>query len=119
MDDFKGTQQVGGSRQPLFAFSLNSMGPRRRWRNALERAQFRAELRQLREPVPGNDIGAALTEALHAAIERKLRREVRHQNDFVNFSLTAHCFTHAYQSINFTVGEFLERSVRLNELLQE
>ena len=24
MDDFKGTQQVGGSRQPLFAFSLNS-----------------------------------------------------------------------------------------------
>ena len=24
MDDFEGTQQVGGSRQPLFAFSLNS-----------------------------------------------------------------------------------------------
>ena len=63
MDDFKETQQVAGSRQPLFAFSLNSMGPRRRWRNALERAQFRAELRQLRERVPGNDIGAALTEA--------------------------------------------------------
>ena len=113
------SQQVGGSRQPLFAFSLNSIGPRRRRRNVVERAQFRAELRQLREPVPGDDIGAALSEALHAAIERELRREVRHQNDFVNFSLTAHGFTHAYQSINFTVGEFLERSVRLNELLQE
>ena len=119
MDDFEGTQQVGGSRQPLFAFSLNSIGPRRRWRNVVERAQFRAELRQLRDPVPGDHIGAALTEALHAAIERELRREVRHHNDFVNFSLTAHGFTHAYQSINFTVGEFLERSVHLNELLQE
>ena len=119
MDDFEGTQQGGGSRQPLFAFTLASIGPRRRWRNVVERAQYRAALRQLREPVPGDDIGAALTEALHATIERELRREVRHQNDFVNFSLTAHGFTHAYQSINFMVGEFREQSVHLNELLQE
>ena len=119
MDDFEGTQQGGGSRQPLFAFTLASIGPRRRWKNVVERAQFRAELHQLREPAVGDDIGGALTDALRAAIERELRREVRHPNDFVNFSITAHGFTHAYQSINFQVGEFLARSVRLNELLQQ
>ena len=119
MDDFEGTQKGGGSRQPLFAFTLASIGPRRRWKNVVERTQFRADLRQLREPVTGDDIGLALTEALHTAIGRELRREVRHPNDFVNFSITAHGFTHAYQSINFQVGEFLARSVRLNELLQQ
>ena len=111
LDDFEGTQKGGGSRQPLFAFTLASIGPRRRWKNVVERAQFRAELHQLREPVVGDDIGGALTDALRAAIERELRREVRHPNDFVNFSITAHGFTHAYQSINFQVGEFLARSV--------
>ena len=119
MDDFEGTQKGGGSRQPLFAFTLASIGPRRRWKNVVERAQFRAELHQLREPVVGDDIGVALTDALRAAIEREQRREVRHSNDFVNFSITAHGFSHAYQSINFQVGEFLARSVRLNELLQQ
>lgn len=119
MDDFEGTQKGAGSRQPLFAFTLASIGPRRGWKNVVERAQFRADLRQLREPVTGDDIGLALTEALHTAIERELRREVRYPNDFVNFSITAHGFTHAYQSINFQVGEFLARSVRLNELLQQ
>lgn len=119
MDDFERTQQGGGSCQPLFAFTLASIGPRRRWKNVVERAQFRADLRQLREPVTGDDIGLALTEALHTAIQRELTREVRHPNDFVNFSITAHGFTHAYQSINFQVGEFLARSVRLNELLQQ
>ena len=119
MDDFERTQQGGGSLHPLFAFTLASIGPRRRWKNVVERAQFRADLRQLREPVTGDDIGLALTEALHTAIERELRREVRHPNDFVNFNITAHGFTHAYQSINFQVGEFSARSVRLNELLQQ
>ena len=119
MDDFERTQQGGDSCQPLFAFTLASIGPRRRWKNVVERAQFRADLRQLREPVTGDDIGLALTEALHTAIERELSREVRHPNDFVNFSITAHGFTHAYQSINFQVGEVLARLVRLNELLQQ
>ena len=57
MDDFEGTQQGGGSRQPLFAFTLASIGPRRRWKNVVERAQFRGDLRQLREPVTGDEVG--------------------------------------------------------------
>ena len=31
----------------------------------------------------------------------------------------AHGFTHAYQSANFTVGEFLQRTARLDELLAQ
>ena len=120
MDDFERTrtQQVGGgARKPLFQFTLTSIGPRRRWKNVVERAQFRAELHQLREPVVGDDIGSELTNALHTAIQTEVLREDRHPNDWVNFSISAHGFEHAYQSVNFSVGDFLKHSTRLDELL--
>ena len=88
-----------------------------RWREVVERAQFNAQLRQLRDPVAGDNIGMALTEALHHAIEAELDREQRPAHHFVNFSITAHGFTHAYQTTNFTVGEFLQRTARLDEML--
>ena len=59
----------------------------------------------------------ALTEALHNAIETELEREQRPAHHFVNFAITAHGFTHAYQAANFTVGEFLQRTARLDEML--
>ena len=59
----------------------------------------------------------ALTEALHHAIETELDREQRPAHHFVNFAITAHGFTHAYQTANFTVGEFLQRTARLDEML--
>ena len=118
MDDFERTQQVGGAaRKPLFEFDMTIIGPRKKWKNHVKQSQFRAQLKQLRDPIDGDDIGAEITNALHAAIEAELRREKRKANDFVNFSITAQGFNHAYQSINFTVKEFLDRSVRLNELL--
>ena len=83
----------------------------------MERAQFNAQLRQLRDPVAGDNIGMALTEALHHAIETELDREQRPAYHFVNFAITAHGFTHAYQTVNFTVGEFLQRTARLDEML--
>ena len=73
----------------------------------VEQAHFNAQLRQLRDPVGGDNIGMALTEALHHAIEAELEREQRPAHHFVNFAITAHGFTHAYQTVNFTVGEFL------------
>ena len=45
------------------------IGRRRRWRDVVERAQFHAQLRQLRDPVAGDNIGMALTEVLHHAVE--------------------------------------------------
>ena len=113
-------EQMGGAaaaRGPLFQFTMQPIGRRRRWRDVVERAQFNAQLRQLRDPVPGDNIGMALTEALHQAIETELGREQRPAHHFVNFAITAHGFTHAYQTANFTVGEFLQRTARLDEML--
>ena len=112
-------EQLGGgsARGPLFQFHMQPIGRRRRWREVVERAQFNAQLRQLRDPVAGDNIGMALTEALHHAIETELDREQRPAHHFVNFVITAHGFTHAYQTANFTVGEFLQRTARLDEML--
>ena len=112
-------EQIGGSGvgSPLFKFKMVPIGKRRTWRNVVERAQFNAQLRQLRDAGPGDNIGMALIEALHQAIEKELDREQRPAHHFVNFSITAHGFTHAYQSANFTVAEFLQRTARLDELL--
>ena len=113
-------QQMGGggaATGPLFEFTMKPIGRRRCWRNIVERAQFHAQLRQLRDAGPGDNIGMALIEALHNAIEKELGREQRPAHHFVNFSITAHGFTHAYQSANFTVAEFMQRTARLDELL--
>ena len=112
-------QQLGGgsARGPLFQLHIQPIGRRRRWREVVEREQFNAQLRQLRDPVAGDNIGMALTEALHHAIEAELDREQRPAHHFVNFAITAHGFTHAYQTANFTVGEFLQKTSRLDEML--
>ena len=68
-------EQLGGAaaaRGPLFQFHMQPIGRRRRWREVVERAQFNAQLRQLRDPVAGDTTGMALTEALHHAIEAEL-----------------------------------------------
>ena len=96
-------EQMGGAtsaRGPLFQFTMQSIGRRRRWDEVVEQAQFNAQLGQLRDPVPGDNIGLALTEASHQAIETELNREQRPPHHFVNFAITAHGFTHAYQTAN-------------------
>ena len=93
----------GSARGPLCQFHMLPIGRRRRWREVVERAQFNAQLRQLRDPVAGDNIGMALTKALHHVIETELDPEQRPAHHFVNFAITAHGFTHAYQTANFTV----------------
>ena len=100
----------------LLQLTMRLIGRRRRWRDVLERAQFKTQLRQLRDPVAGDNIGMALTEALHNAIETEIEREQWTAHYFVNFAITAHGFTHAYQTVNFSVGEFLQRTARLDEM---
>ena len=115
-------EQMGGGGAtggPLFNFSLKPIGKRRQWRNVVQRQQFDAELRQMRQPEDGDNIGQALTEALYRSIARELERQNRPPHHFINFAITANAFQHAYQSINFSVGEFLERRARLDELLQK
>jgi len=111
-------EQMGGAlRGPLFQFKLQKIGKRRTWREVVQRENFNAQLQQLRDPVEGDDIGLALTEALYRAIETELNRQQRPPHHFVNLAIMANGFAHAYQTVNFTVGKFLERSVRLDEML--
>ena len=115
-------EQLGGSAGgsasgPLFKFQLKKIGKQRRWRDVVRRDTFHAELIQMREPLPTDNIGVALTEALYNAIERELQRQNRQNHHWINLAITANGFQHAYQSTNFTVGEFLQRTVRIDELL--
>ena len=52
----------------------------------------------------------ALTKALHHTIETELDREQRPAHHYVNFAITAHGLTHVYQTVNFTVEEYLQRT---------
>ena len=85
----------------------------------MQRQQFDAQLIQLREPVPTDNMGLALSEALYLAIERELEGQKRPPHHFVNMAITANGFTHAYQTVNFTVQEFLNRTARLDEMLSK
>ena len=113
-------QQMGGggaARGPLFQFTMNPIGRRRRWRDIVERTQFNAQLRQMRQPVPGDDIGLAITESLYNAIANELLKQERPARDFINIAITANGFAHAFQTANFTVQEFQQRTQRLDEML--
>ena len=113
-------EQQGGALpgDPLFTFDFTPIGQRRRWRNVVRGQSFNATLNQLRDARPTDNVGEALTEALRVAINQELRTLNARPHDRVNFSMTAHGFTQAFQSINFEVREFLERSLRLDTLLQ-
>lgn len=112
-------QMGGGATGPLFQFTMQPFGKRRTWRNVVERAQFHAQLRQLREPVAADNIGLALTEALYQSVETELLKQNRPPHHFLNMAVTANGFNHAYQSVNFTEQEFLQRTQRLDEMLQK
>ena len=112
-------QMGGGATGPLFKFQMKAIAKRRQWRNVVQRQNFNAEIMQLREPISADNIGLALTEALHDAIAKELIRQQRPSHHWVNFAITANNFNHAYQSVNFTVGEFLQRTAKLDEMLQK
>ena len=110
-------EQTGGA-LPLFSFAFTPVGQRHRWRNVVRGQSFHATLHQQRDARPSDNIGEALTEALSVAINRELQTLNARPHDRVNFSMTAHGFAVAFQSVNFQVREFLERSLCLDALLQ-
>jgi len=119
IDDYReqGQNQMGGNPLGrLFEFRLRQIGPRRRWNEVVAGVHYNAELQQLRDPVRGDNIGVAISEALFDVIHDELQNHPRTRH--INFSITAHGFTHAFQSANFEVHEFLERSFRLDDMLR-
>ena len=116
VDEFE--QRGGAVPSPLFEFYFTPVGERRRWRNTVQGQTFHATLDQLRDATANDNVGEALTEALRVAINRELQTEHVRPYDRVNFAISANGFTHAFQSVNFEVQEFLEQSLRLSTLLQ-
>ena len=96
---------------------LSLWGQRHRWQNVVTGQSFKATLHQLRDARPTDNVGEALTEALCVAIQRELQSLNARPHDRVNFSMTGHGFTQTFQSVNFQVQEFLERSLHLDALL--
>lgn len=111
-------QRGGALRTPLFTTALAPVGPRRRWRNVVTGIRFEATLRQNREPTPNDDIGEAIVESFHSAIEHQLGQLHARIKDQMTFTLQSPDFNHAYESTKMEVGEFVYRTRRIDILLQ-
>ena len=110
------TEQLGGALGPLFQFRMEPAGRRRRWRDVVDHTQFHAVLEQPRDATPRDDIGVHLMEALYRAIRGQIADNAR-PHDLLHFAIHAHGFTHAFQSSNMQVGDFLRRGTYIDELL--
>lgn len=110
---------IGGSSSPLFAFNATNYGPRRNWRNVLERDRYRLNLQHLREPTTNHNVGYKITEALRRVIRQRLNDVPQIQpHHYVHFTMQSDRFRNAFQSVNFSVREFQEGSDRLDVYLQ-
>ena len=65
-------QQRGGS---LLEFSLEPIGPRRRWQNVLNKQRYQARLQQSRDATPRDDLGREVTQALRRALLRQIEAD--------------------------------------------
>ena len=110
-------EQLGGALGPLFHFRMEPAGRRRRWRDIVDHTQFHAVLEQPREARTGDDIGVQLMEALYTAIRGQIATANDRPHDLLHFAIHAHGFTHAFQSSNMQVGDFLRRGHYIDELL--
>ena len=110
------TEQLGGALGPLFSFRMEQIGRKRRWRDTTDHVQFHTVLEQMRDAVPGDNLGVHLTEALYRAIRNQVLPSAR-PHDLLHFAIQAHGFAHAFRSVNLEVGEFMNRSTHLDELL--
>ena len=66
--------------------------------------------------MPRDNIGVHLTEALYDAIRMQIV-PLAGPRDRLHFAIQARGFTHAFQSVNLEVRDFVERSLYLDELL--
>ena len=112
--------QVGEGRSPLFTFHNTGRYERRGWQNqAAERDHFKLRLEQNRNASGSDNVGQELVEALHSVINEHLNSTERLQpHHYVHFTLQSKAFSHAFQSTEFTVREFREGSLRLDNYLQ-
>lgn len=111
--------QSGGN--PLFAFHLQPTQPRRHWRNVVDKQVYQANVRQMREATPRDNLGQQMTGALHQAVRERIRTDPtlqpHHSLHFV-LQATTNQFNHPFQSTTFKLQEFEDNSDRLGTYLQ-
>ena len=115
-EDEDDEDQRGGS---LLEFTLEPTGPRRRWRNVLNKQRHQARLRQTREATFRDDLGHEVTQALRRALLRQIDTDSTLTLDStLHFTMQSRAFDHAFQSATFRVREVQEDSERLSTYLQ-
>ena len=109
----------GGTRTELFDFQFQKSGPRKNWKNVVNKSTFNARLTQLRTPKPSDDIGDEITSALVRSIDQQIDTDPSiAPHHIIHFNMQAEGYRHAFQSTSFTVQEFSNGSERLDTYLQ-
>ena len=113
-------QATGEGWSPLFTFRNMGYYERRGWqKKAAERDHFKLRLEQHRNANDSDNVGQELVTALRTTINEHLNNSDRLQpHHYVHFTLQSKAFNHAFQSTEFTVREFREGSLRLDNYLQ-
>ena len=118
-EDTSETNQSGGN--PLFGFNLRPTQPRRTWRNVVDKQVYQANVQQMRETLPRDNLGQQMTEALHRAVLDRIHADPtlqpHHSLHFALQATTDH-FNHPFQSTTFKLREFEDNSDRLGMYLQ-
>ena len=105
--------------QPLLDFEMRPVGPRRNWRDVLQKQRYQARIQQHREANPTDGLGREVTEALRRTIHRQIKADSSLKpHHTLHFTMQSDAFSHAFQSTTFTVSEFEEGSDRLDTYLQ-
>ena len=109
-------EQTGGN--PLFTFEFAPVSDRH-WMKKVQKTIYSTKLRQRRDPQETDDLGVAIVSALEEATRQHLKRIGAKEEDRVFLALTSNGFEHAYQTVAFSVGEFMAGSTRMEELLRK
>ena len=109
-------QQTGGN--PLFDFNFMPVS-RKQWLKRVEKTIYSTKLRQRRPLEDTDDMGVAIVSALEEAAQQHLQKIDAQDEDRVFLAMTPNGFEHTYQTVAFTVQEFMAGSTRLEELLRK
>ena len=116
-EQFSGTRdQIGGN--PLFEFKFLPVS-QKEWMKRVHKSVFSTKLQQLRAPNDTDDLGVGIVSALEEGTRQHLENIGAKEEDKVFLALSPSGFHHAYQTVAFTVKEFLQGSDRLDELLRK
>ena len=85
----------------------------------VEKTVYHTRLCRRRLPKDSDDIGVAIVNALDTATRQHLVNIGASEEDQVFLAITAHDFNHVYQTTEFTVGEFMAGSTRLDTLMRK